>query len=614
MIPWQAWLSAWKAVPSSRLEEPCVLPEDPQDLLSLGLFLAGLADAATLRQARLLSAGHPRFTLLLLCALVRLRQGKPRSTAAELCELAQPFEILPEHGRMLDPAALRAAQAAAFPALRQELSKHCQELSEDPKGFAPLTGRRNQDPMPLVCVDTDGSEVALGFARHEAATDGLLADLAERCGLSATGIDPDRATALVAAVDPRSALHEDQRAAVKKALEECFVVLTGGPGTGKTTVVACLLWALLEADPTLHPERIVLCAPTGRAQARLSESVAANLARLKEQGIPLSPAQGELARCASSTLHTLLGARPDGSFRHHAGNRLPHRVVVVDEASMIDLGMFAALLAAVPPTSHLILVGDPDQLPSVEAGAVLSDLMAAPSLAAYRTALTFTWRNQGAIATCSRALNEGLWTSELASSLSLEALIGGEGREEGSVHHLVGPLDALLDHWTARWFETPDFGRILCATHGGPSGREAVNRACDERLRQRTGTKGVFLPGQPVILGKNHPEHDLWNGDLGRIEERHGELWAVFETVAIRAVELAGLESAWAITVHKSQGSEFPEVLFLLPERDTPLLTRQIAYTAITRARRSVLLWGDPRLLSLAASRKEDRPSRLREA
>lgn len=612
MTPWQAWLSAWKAVPSTRLEEPCVLPEVPEDLLSLGLLLAGLADAATLRQARLLSAGHPRFKFLLLCALVRLRQGRPRSTAAELCELAQPLEILPEHGRMLDPAALRAAQAAAFPALRQELSKLCQELSEDPHALAPLTGTRDQDPKPLLCVDTEGSEMTLGFARHEAATDGLLADLAVRCGTSATGIDLERAAALVAAVDPRSALHDAQRAAVRKALEERFVVLTGGPGTGKTTVVACLLWALLESDLSLHPERIVLCAPTGRAQARLSESVAANLVRLKEQGIPLSPAQGELSRCASSTLHTLLGARPDGSFRHHAGNRLPHRVVVVDEASMIDLGMFAALLAAVPQTAHLILVGDPDQLPSVEAGAVLSDLMASPSLAVHRTSLSFTWRNQGRIAACSRSLNDGSWSSELAPFLSLEAWISGEGREEGSVHHLVGPLEALLDHWTERWFETPNFGRILCATHGGPSGRETVNHACDERLRQRTGKKGVFLPGQPVILGKNHPEHDLWNGDLGRIEERYGELWAVFDAVFIRAGELAGLESAWAITVHKSQGSEFPEVLFLLPERDTPLLTRQIAYTAITRARQSVLLWGDPKMLSLAASRKEDRPSRLR--
>jgi len=613
MTPWQTWLSAWKGNASRLLETPFSMPREPGDLFALGLFAAGLADAACLRQTRLLSSGQPRLQFLLLCALVRLRQGRPCSTEGELLALMEPLESLPESGwEFLDLSALATAQASAFSALRQELSNLCQELSKDPHACAPLTGTQDRDPRPLLCVDTEGGELTLGFARHEAATDGLLADLAVRCGTSTTDIDPRCAAALVAAVDPRSGLHEDQRAAVRKALEERFVVLTGGPGTGKTTVVACLLWALCEADPTLHPEHVVLCAPTGRAQARLSESVATNLERLGAQGILLSPAQSGLSRCSSSTLHTLLGARPDGSFRHHAGHRLPHRVVVVDEASMIDLGMFAALLAAVPQTSHLVLVGDPDQLPSVEAGAVLADLMMAPRLATHRTALTFTWRNQGRIAECSRALNEGEWSFDLAPSLGLEAWIGGEGTQEGSVRHLGGTLEALLDHWMMRWFETPDFGRILCATHGGPSGREAVNRACDERLRARTGRNGMFLPGQPVILGKNHPEHGLWNGDLGTIEERHGEPWAVFGSVSVRAGELQGLESAWAITVHKSQGSEFPEVLFLLPERDTPLLTRQIAYTAITRARQCVLLWGDPKMLSLAAARKEDRPSRLR--
>jgi len=615
MTPWQDGLCAWKGVGTRELGTEFFLPSDALDLLALGLLASGHADVATLRQARILSMGKSRMAGLLLLLLVRLRQGHPASRLDDLLPLLEPFAGAFEPGwEFLDLSGFREAQVRVHLTLRQDLSNLAMELGRDPGALAPLTGSSRQDPLPLVCVDSSSDSVRFAFASHEAALDALIRALRRRCQKSPTGRDSAAVTRLVAAVDPGCSLHERQREAVARALEQRFVVLSGGPGTGKTTVVACLLWALLEADPSLHPEHIALCAPTGRAQARLSESVAANVARLREANVAFSPAQAGLGEVASSTLHALLGARPDGSFRHHAGHPLPQRVVVVDEASMIDLNLFAALLLAVPPTAHLVLVGDQDQLPSVEAGAVLADLMAAPSLAPHRIGLTHTWRNRGAVALCSQALRRGEWDARLAPELPVEVWAEEDAGSGGTVRHLVGTLDAVLEHWVERWLACPGFGRILCITHGGASGRQRTNHTCDALLRRRTASQGVFLPGQPVILGRNHPERNLWNGDLGIVTVRDGELWAEFASARVKVAQLDGLESAWAITVHKSQGSEFPEVLFLLPERDTPLLTRQIAYTAITRARRNVLLWGDAGMLDLAASRREDRPSRLREA
>ncbi len=614
MTPWQTWQNAWKACDSRTLEQGFAVPDDPLEVLSLGLWATGWCDASALRLARILSTGDDSLRLLLFLMLCRLRQGHPQSTLAGLEALLSPLGPLPDSGWIEDDfEALRTRFDAGLSGLRSRVREIVARLAENPMAFAPHTGSRHHDPLPLVCVDAEGESTSFAFALHEAAVQGLVASLQARRAASATNLAPKRCGELIMRVDPHRTLDPLQAAAIQKALEERFVVLTGGPGTGKTTVVACLLWALLEADSTLHAQSIVLCAPTGRAQARLVESVGENLARLRTAGVALSTAQAGLATTNAGTLHSLLGARPDGTFRHHLGNPLPYRVLVVDEASMIDLPMFAALLDAVPPQAHLVLVGDPDQLPSVDVGAVLADLLAAPALKRHHTRLEKTFRNAGRIADFSASIRENAWNSELAPVLALEAWKHGQGRTAGAVHHLEGDLVPLLEAWVERWLVDPGFGCILCAVHGGPSGREAVNRHCDEMLRRRTGWKGRFFPGQPVILGRNHPERNLWNGDLGRIVEENGELWACFGAVKVRPGQLDGLDSAWAITIHKSQGSEFAEVLFLLPDRDTPILTQQIVYTAITRAKKSVLLWGDLQLLAVAARRREDRPSRLRE-
>ncbi|MCB9495291.1 MAG: AAA family ATPase [Fibrobacteria bacterium] len=611
--PWTTWATCWKGPGFPKALAPRSLPESSHDLLSFGLLAQGLVDGGLLRQARLITDSRPEFRLPLLLLLARLRQGQTRSSIEDLLALVSAAADSSESSLETSGAVgLGDALRRALPGLLRTISDFLSDLGSDPTRHAPLTGTTRQDPLPLVCVDARDGTTWFSFARHLEDTSRLEKRLAILREQSPTGLPDSRIRSILETVDPQAILHRDQREAVAFSLAHRLLLLTGGPGTGKTTVVACLLRALLEADSSLHADSIVLCAPTGRAQSRLAESVQKNLALLRSRGTPFLPRHEGLRSLRSSTIHALLGARPDGTFRHDRTRPLPYRVVVVDEVSMVDLPLFAALLDALPPFVHLVLAGDPDQLPSVEAGAVLADLVASPSHRPHVRALGHTWRNGGDIATAAQRFRQGTW-----SAADMRRIPSSEWSDvphpEGSVLHVRGELVGILRSWVDRRRSEASTGRILCVTHGGPSGREGVNRICDDHLRSTTGSRGDFVPGQPVILGRNHPELDLWNGDLGVVAETNGELVVEFDTRQVRLRLLDGLESAWAITVHKSQGSEFDEVLLVLPERDTPLLSRQIAYTALTRARRGAFLWGDTTLLEIASRRREERPSRLRE-
>lgn len=604
---------------------------------ALHLFLSGRVDLPALRLERNLSTGlDDGARLVVLGLFARLRAGHPQATLAELLqEIESGLSNAPDRTpRDFELQRHLAALAICRQDLVEQARAALDRIVSRPDAQGLLFGPPTRDPLPLVVV----AEGALSFARFHAAQTELV-ELVSRMAVRESDIDPETADRVLLEIDtlPGWPLHEAQREAVAASLRAPFLILTGGPGTGKTTVVSRILLALSRCLPDFDPEAVALCAPTGRAKARLSESLGQNLKLLAAT----DPVASALASVQASTLHSLLGALPDGSFRHHSGNPLPHRVVVLDEASMVDLPLFAAFLAALPPRARLVVVGDPDQLPSVDPGAVLADLVANPHLQGIRAHLTHTHRNSGDIAEICRMAIGGMPMGAWLAGRRVD--IGGCGEVRarvGGVAHLGGDrIDRRIPFWLEESFgdglrdaartgfadpvpllDLVERSRILCAVHDGESGAQTLNRIGDRWLRDAfpTSWRGRFAPGQQLILTRNHPQRDLWNGDLAVAAVREETLVAVFHKptgpVAVPVDQLEGLESAWAITVHKSQGSEFDEILFALPDRDTPVMTRQILYTALSRARRTVLVHGDPSIADRAVARSADRPGRLRGA
>jgi exodeoxyribonuclease V alpha subunit len=407
---------------------------------------------------------------------------------------------------------------------------------------------------------------------------------------------------------------EEQRAAAKVALAQGLTVLTGGPGTGKTTTVARLL-ALLASGTRL---RIALAAPTGKAAARLQEAVQLEVGKLDKAD------QEALSGLHATTLHRLLGSRPDTSarFRHNRRNRLPHDVIVVDETSMVSLTMMARLLEAVRPDARLILVGDPDQLASVEAGAVLADLvdgLPESKVAALKTSHRFG-ESIGALASAIR-------TGE--ADQAIEVLrAGGEHIEwidtDTPAEHLrkiVVPQalrlrEAAILGDADEALRTLDEHRLLCAHRRGPYGVRFWNRQVERWLAEETGESiwSDWYAGRPVLVTANDYGLKLYNGDTGVTVVRDGVLRAVIAGTArleFATSRLADVETMHAMTIHKSQGSQADEVTVLLPQEDSRLLTRELLYTAVTRAKRRIRVIGAEPALRAAIDRRAIRASGL---
>ncbi|QNG38867.1 exodeoxyribonuclease V subunit alpha [Geodermatophilaceae bacterium NBWT11] len=417
-----------------------------------------------------------------------------------------------------------------------------------------------------------------------------------------------------------------QRLAAAVAAGRWVSVITGGPGTGKTHTVARLL-ALLVAQEGPRV-RIALAAPTGKAAARLQESVRAQAAEL---GLPDD--------LTASTLHRLLGWRPDSRsrFKHDAGNRLPFDVVVVDESSMVPLTLMARLLEAVRPTARLVLVGDPDQLTPVEAGAVLSDLVhrpaaggaaAPPPEAAHDLDLDATELDQlgngvvrlrvshrygrsiGALAEAVRAgkasqvvglltHGEGLSLDPTPDALAAEVRAAAE--ELGAAARAGdGPAAlALLGRH-----------RLLCAHRSGPFG---VGHWNDQVTRWTGALPGDWWPGQPLLVTANDYDNALFNGDTGVVVRGPDGLRAAFDgREPLPLSRLSSVRTAHALTVHRSQGSQYEAVTVLLPPVGSPLLTRELLYTAVTRASARVRVVGSEESVRAAVARPVVRASGLR--
>ncbi|ORW66931.1 exodeoxyribonuclease V subunit alpha [Mycolicibacter senuensis] len=428
--------------------------------------------------------------------------------------------------------------------------------------------------------------------------------------------------------------YHEQRTAAEIALTQAVTVLTGGPGTGKTTTVARLLALLAEqAEAAGRPAlRIALAAPTGKAAARLTEAVAGEVAGLE----PVD--QARLAGLQASTLHSLLGSRPGNSarFKHNRGNRLPHDVIVVDETSMVSLTMMARLLEAVRPTARVILVGDPDQLASVEAGAVLADLV--EGLAARpgtRVAtLATAHRYKKAIGELAAAIRAGDGDTVIALLRS-----GDEHREwidvagpaaladelaAIAVPHALRVRQAALLGGAEEALRNLDEHRLLCAHRDGPHGANHWNRQVRRWVSEQTGDPvwADWYAGRPLLVTANDYGLRVRNGDTGVVVARADGLRAVIATasgpVDFATGRLSDVDSMYAMTIHKSQGSEADVVTVLMPPVESRLLTRELFYTAVTRAKHQVRVIGSEQEIRAALDRRAVRASglalRLREA
>ncbi|MET8876077.1 exodeoxyribonuclease V subunit alpha, partial [Nocardia sp. NPDC004604] len=451
---------------------------------------------------------------------------------------------------------------------------------------------------------------------------------------------------------PVGAAPDRQRIAAALAATHWTTVVAGGPGTGKTHTIARIL-ALLDAHQKAHPKlpalRIAMAAPTGKAAARLQEAV-------REQAEALG-----LPELTAATLHRLLGWQRGRAtrFRYHEFNRLPYDVIVVDETSMVSLTMMSSLLAALRPDTRLVLVGDPDQLASVDAGAVLADLVAGPvvgepnpvleqvlgaeSVAAGDNPEALTRleraRLRGGIVRLTRGRRFGGKIAELAVAVragdadtALELLRAG-----GDELSLCTPDDATpvradvvraarevtaaaLDGAAAAALTALESHRLLCAHRQGRFGVERWDRMAAEWAA--AGGAGPdthqapWYPGQPLLVTANDHEARIYNGDTGVIVRMpDGSLRAALqrgsEPYLVHPTQFPAVVTVFAMTIHRSQGSQYDTVSVVLPEPESTLLTRELLYTAITRARRHVRIIGTDDSIRAAIDRRVLRASGL---
>ena len=410
----------------------------------------------------------------------------------------------------------------------------------------------------------------------------------------------------------------EQEAAAVAACRQWTTVITGGPGTGKTTTVARML-ALLSSQSD-RPLSIALSAPTGKAAARLAEAVGDEM-----------PAGfvDRVGRPDAMTLHRLLGWRPDNTtrFRHDRGNRLKYDVIVVDECSMVDLTMMARLLEAVRPQTRLVLVGDPRQLTSVGAGAVLSDLVEGLPDAMVR-GLSANYRSAADI----QAVADALRDAEDADAV-LEALRSGSDQVEFVETddpaailraRLVEQAVAVRRRALAGDAEGAigELGRhrLLCAHREGPRGVRLWNRQVEQWLGETTGEPiyGAWYVGRPLLVTANDHALEIYNGETGVAVLADGRLRARIDGARHGLTDLApgrldAVDTMHALTIHKSQGSQAEAVTVLLPEEGSRLLTRELFYTAVTRAQDRLRVVGSEAAVRAAVATRAQRATGLRQ-
>ncbi len=448
-----------------------------------------------------------------------------------------------------------------------------------------------------------------------------------------------------------------QKIAAATAVLQSLAIISGGPGTGKTTTVVRILALLLEQLPPDKSYKIALAAPTGKAAARLNNSIEQQMF-----GLQTTEAVKEKIPEQAFTIHRLLGARMDPeSFKYNEESKLPHDLVVVDEASMADQRLMNSLLKALKPSARLILLGDKDQLASVEAGSVLGDIceeagnsfsdsflealkkLNISSVESNKAAnvmpltdniillkLNFRFKNDEGIAKLTTVIKRG----EANSAVQLL-----QNKREKDV--FLKPLESFELFWqtvkpalteyfkvvnenvaTEVLYEKLRQFAILCAHRRGPFGAEAVNREVEKRIRSKglEFAAGEWYDGRPVIIRRNNYQLQLRNGDIGICRCNETGNWNVIfpplENSGERIIPVERLSQynpAFALTVHQSQGSEFENVFIALPHKSSKILTRELLYTAVTRAKKTITVFGREEIVRKMIEQKLKRHSGLGE-
>ncbi|MDD5697839.1 MAG: exodeoxyribonuclease V subunit alpha [Victivallaceae bacterium] len=528
-------------------------------------------------------------------------------------------------------------------------------------------------PAPLIL---DGTR--LYIYRDWLCEQDLALDFRQRCAArtvlraSVTGRE---ITAVSSYFHPMTGKIDRQQLAVFAALRQNFTVISGGPGTGKTTVAAALCTRLLETDPKV---KITLCASTGKAQARLQEALLEQIPRLN----CTAATKDQLRKLPVATIHRLLGSRPGTPrFRYNRNHQLATEVLIVDEASMISQSLMKALLEATPLTTALIMLGDMQQLASVEAGMVLRDFCLAAGgnhfdrefvrdfAAAFPAAAELSAAGDGDIFSNKVieleenhrfAAERGLGLTVTAfrrlpdhpSPAAVQEIVDAMHNDpsgeitvqmppswtsSGFARHLASHLnqtrvdfegkkrrylDFRNERSVERAYELYNKFRILCVHRSGRYGAEMINRLIEQQLLPPPeGRRQVFYPGKPIIINENNYAMELFNGDTGIIwPDEHGGLKAFFPGGGAEKREfrsfvphlLPDFSAAYALTVHKAQGSGFQQVLIITPAELSPLLTREMIYTALSRAEQRAVFWTRSELLAAALQNTVRRHSSLR--
>ena len=477
---------------------------------------------------------------------------------------------------------------------------------------APVVGRPG-DYRPLVLDDHGRMYLYRCWAQEKRLAEALIGRLHAKDIASSAALD--RLAPTQGVLEQPAA--QEQREATLMAVRRPLSIISGGPGTGKTNTAVSALALLAQMYPSEVP-RVALTAATGKAAANLRDALVNADPELRLAAV--------LDHAEAATLHRLLGFRPAAGPTHDAQNPLDVDVVVVDEASMVDLKLMAALLDAMPDSARLILLGDPDQLASVESGAVLRDLCAGlsaynnsaegPTLGRNIATLRHSWRfgPHSGIGQLARAINAGdaerALTCLAASQLpdvTLRACNDSKALDALLEQHAVPTLAACVgnDMNLLELAECHAALRLLAVHRRGVGGAIDLNQRIEDALRSQghIAEPGENYSGRPIMIDRNDAQLQLYNGDFGFVVRRNGEIrvgvpGAQGDSRDFHPARLPEHHTAYAITCHKSQGSEFGKVILVLPTTPSPVLSRQLLYTAVTRATATVEIWGSERVVA----------------